>query len=199
MRLSRVRVLLSWLLALRLDGNRVLLLLVQLRVHLLGRLLLGHLLLLLVGSRSLAAPRRRSRGLGRCALLLGGGSRSRCLRDRHRCLHRRVLLRVVLGVRLLLLLLLLLVRSGRDGSRVLGVLTVLGMLTMLNVAGVLRMLGVRRVVVRLLVLSVVLLLLLLLLLRGRVRLLGIASKVGAPSHVSLLRVLVLWTIARRHG
>ena len=82
MRLSLVRVLLSRLLALRLDRNWVLLLLVQLRVDLLRGWLLRHLLLLLllllllVGSRSLAAPRRRSRGLGRCALLLGAGGRS---------------------------------------------------------------------------------------------------------------------------
>lgn len=201
MRLSLVRVLLAGLLALRLDRNRVLLLLVQLGVNLLRRSLLGHLLLLLcllllrllVGSRSLTASRRRSRGLGRGALLLGAGGRSRCLRDRHRCLHRRVLLRVVR------LLLLLLVRSGGHGSGVLGVLAVLGMLTVLDMARVLAVLGVRGVVVRLLVRSMVLLLLLLLLSRwvGRLR---IASKVGATRHVSLLRVLVLSrTIARRHG
>lgn len=202
MRLSLVRVLLARLLALRLDRNRVLLLLVHLRVALLGSRLLRHLclllLLLLVRSRSLTAPGRRSRGLGRCALLLSGGSRSRCLRNRHGRLHRRVLLRVVLGVRLLLLL----VRSGGHGSRVLGVLAMLGMLTMLlDVTRVLGVLRVRRVVVRLLVLSMLLrvLLLLLLLLSCRVGRLGIAGKVGAASHVSLLRVLVLRTIARRHG
>jgi hypothetical protein len=192
MRLSLVRVLLARLLALRLDRNRVLLLLVHLRVALLGRRLLRHLclllLLLLVRSRSLTAPGRRSRGLGRCALLLSSGSRSRCLRNRHGCLHRRVLLRVVLGVRLLLL-----VRSGGHGSRVLGVLAMLGMLTvLLDVTRVLGVLRVRRVVVRLLVLSMLLrVLLLLLLLSCRVGRLGIAGKVGAASHVSLLRVLVL--------
>ena len=95
--------------------------------------------------------------------------------------------------------LLLLVGSGGYGSRVLGVLAMLGMLTVLDVARVLGMLGVRRVVVRLLVLSMVLLLLLLLLLSSRVGLLGVASEVRAARHVSLLRVLVLRTIARRHG
>lgn len=200
--LSLVRVLLSRLLALRLDRNRVLLLLVQLRVDLLRGRLLRHLLLLLlrllllVGGRSLTAPGRRGWGLGRCALLLGAGRRSRCLRDRHRCLHRRMLLRVVLGVRRLLLL--LLVRGSRHGSRMLRVLAMLAVLPVLDVTRVLRVLGVRRVVVRLLVLSMVLLLLLLLL-SGRVGLLGVASEVGATRHVSLLRVLVLRTIARRHG